>query len=149
GVSTHRMVRPVLFSACLMLGLSVINQEIIIPSLGTRVLYQRDDPNGHRNLIVNGTYDANGILLSGTLANRQGLIVRDFNCSIPPDVGGGNLRFLQAAQGRWVPRAEGKARTGGWLMTGTQPAELSHWARTDVLEPIAPGKFFLYSDLDF
>src|SRR6266536_3072279 len=34
GVSTHRVVRPVVLSACLMMGLSVVNQEIIIPRLG-------------------------------------------------------------------------------------------------------------------
>src|SRR6266581_5337595 len=38
GVSTQRVVRPVLFSACLMLGLAAVNQELIIPRLGSAVL---------------------------------------------------------------------------------------------------------------
>src|ERR1700693_5132488 len=38
GVSTHRVVRPILFSACAMLGLSVVNQELIIPPIGNYLL---------------------------------------------------------------------------------------------------------------
>src|SRR5262249_42282763 len=33
GVSTQRVVRPVLLSACLMLGMTVANQELIIPHI--------------------------------------------------------------------------------------------------------------------
>src|SRR6266545_1224486 len=51
GVSTHRTVRPVLFSSCLMLGLSVANQELLIPRLGPAVMFNRDDPDGERELL--------------------------------------------------------------------------------------------------
>jgi lipopolysaccharide export system permease protein len=170
GVSTHRVVRPVLFAACLFLGLSVVNQEFIIPRLGNAVLYSRDDPDGERDLIVNGCYEPNGVLISSMdLATRKDMSVRKFNCTIPADIGPGNILVLQCDVARYVPPGpdpDNQKRTGGWLLTGTKlpstqladgkvvdgkPVELpSDWTRTDVLEQIAPGKFFLYtSEVDF
>src|SRR5206468_5612926 len=44
GVSTRRVIRPVLLAACTMLGLSVLNQEFIIPRIATYLLAERQDP---------------------------------------------------------------------------------------------------------
>jgi lipopolysaccharide export system permease protein len=152
GVSTHRVVRPVLFSACGFLALSTINQEIIIPRLGNAVMFSRDDPNGDRDTSVNGSYEPNGVLIAGELATRKGFSVRKFTCTIPAELGPGNITVLQATEARYIPHdpdAKGR-RTGGWLLSGASPPELPDWSQTDVLEPIAPGKYFLYtSEVDF
>jgi lipopolysaccharide export system permease protein len=153
GVSTQRVVRPVLFAACLFLGLSVVNQEFIVPRLGNAVLFSRDDPDGERDLIPNGVYEPNGVLIAGDLATRKGMTIRKFYCTIPADIGPGNITPLQAAEARYVPPGpdpNNQKRTGGWLLTGTIPPELPDWARPDVVEQIAPGKYFLYtSEVDF
>ncbi|MCI0459918.1 MAG: LptF/LptG family permease [Gemmataceae bacterium] len=157
GVSTHRVVRPVLFSACLMMGLSVVNQEIIIPRLGQAILFARDDPEGERDLYVTPSFEPNRILISSNKpATRKGMLVREFTCTIPEDINPlGELLPLQAAEARYVPPQEGKPRTGGWRLTGAtigeKVAELPpNWARKDVLELIAPGNLFLYtSEVDF
>jgi len=44
GVSTQRVVRPILLSAAGMLMLTVLNQELIIPRIGAALLNPRDDP---------------------------------------------------------------------------------------------------------
>src|SRR5438874_5015 len=44
GVSTQRVVRPVLLSACVLLSLSVLNQELVIPRLADYLLSSREDP---------------------------------------------------------------------------------------------------------
>jgi lipopolysaccharide export system permease protein len=159
GVSTHRVVRPVLFAACLFLGLSVVNQEFIIPRLGNAVLYNRDDPDGERDLQVNGSWEPNGVMINGELATRKDMTVRKFCCTIPEDIGPGNILVLQCDFARYVPPGpdpNNQKRTGGWLLSGTKLADTkvaelpSDWARTDVLEQIAPGKFFLYTtEVDF
>src|SRR2546427_3744904 len=60
GVSTRRVVRPVLLSACLMLGLSTVNQEIVIPRIADRLLSSRDDPDGHKEIHgLQGGYEPN------------------------------------------------------------------------------------------
>src|SRR5205823_9078904 len=52
GVPTHRIVRPVILSACLMPSLNIVNQEFIIPTIGVRLTYQRDDPDGEKETQV-------------------------------------------------------------------------------------------------
>src|SRR5438876_2056843 len=70
GVSTHRVVRPVLLSACALLGLSVVNQEVLIPELASFLLSSRDDPDGKRDLQVRGAFEPNGIHVTGQKATR-------------------------------------------------------------------------------
>src|SRR5207302_3507284 len=65
GVSTHRIVRPVLICACLMLTLTVVNQEMVIPQVADRLTLDKDDPEGMKNLSVKGTYEPNGIHIEG------------------------------------------------------------------------------------
>ena len=35
------------------------------------------------------------------------------------------------------------------LLSRTTPAELENWTHTEILEPIAPGRYFFYTDVDF
>src|SRR5579872_2341700 len=44
GVSTRRIVTPVLLCACVMLTLTVLNQEFIIPRISHKLVLQKDDP---------------------------------------------------------------------------------------------------------
>ena len=146
GVSTRRVVRPVLLSACALVFVNVANQEILIPNLRPVI---RDDPNGEKRMSVQGTFDSNGVHLKGETATRREQCVQKFMCTIPEAVGNGSLVVLQAREARYVPPGEGEY-TGGWLLSGTQPAEVPGWTRTDILAMIDPGKFFLRSpDVDF
>lgn len=149
GVSTRRVVRPVLIAASVMLGLSVVNQEIIMPPIAIFLMSDRDDPFGRKDIIVRGAYEPNGIHIEGRLASRQGMVVKEgFYCVIPESLSG-SLISLTAQEGRYVPPGSGP-RSGGWLLTGVQPQELEGWERKDILEMIDPGKFFLYTqEVDF
>ena len=48
GVSTRRIVMPVIFSACAMLTLTVLNQELVIPRIGSRLMFQRTTPTARK-----------------------------------------------------------------------------------------------------
>jgi lipopolysaccharide export system permease protein len=146
GVCTRRVVRPVLLSACALVLVNVANQELLIPNLRPVI---RDDPTGEKQVTVQAAFDSNGIHLKGDSATRRDQCVKNFVCTIPESVGNGSLVYLQAKEAHYVPPGEGE-RTGGWLLTDTQPAELPDWSRKDVLEPIDPGKYFLHTtDVDF
>jgi lipopolysaccharide export system permease protein len=146
GISTHRVVRPVLLSACALVFVNVANQELLIPNVRPVI---RDDPRGDKHVSVQGAFDGNGIHLKGETATRREQCVQKFVCTIPEGVGNGSLVVLQAKEARYVPPGEGE-HTGGWLLTGTQPPEVPGWTRKDVLEMIDPGKYFLHSaDVDF
>jgi len=150
GVSTRRVVRPVLLSACVFLGLSVANQELVIPRVGNALLNSRDDPDGLRDVAVQGAREPKGILIDGSSANRAEMIVREFNCIIDEKITQGNLINLHAKQARYIPPESGKARTGGWLLTSTQPAQLPDGAHVEMLEALDEGKYFLKTqEVDF
>jgi lipopolysaccharide export system permease protein len=150
GVSTRRVVRPVLLSACTFLSLSVVNQELIIPRVANSLINNHDDPAGEREVAVQGAREPRGILIEGTTANRAEMTVKEFNCIIEERITQGNLISLHARQARYIPPEPGKPRTGGWLLTGTQPAQLPDGPHADVLEMIDDGKFFLKTqDTDF
>jgi lipopolysaccharide export system permease protein len=161
GVSIQRVVRPILIASGFMLILAVINQEFIIPKIGSYLTNDRDDPDGNKELVVQGAYEPNGIHLEGRVGSRKELLVKEFYVVIPQNIAG-SLINLSAEEARYVPPGAGKY-TGGWLLTRTTPAELENWnnpptsspeeepARARrVLESIDPGKYFLKTaEVDF
>jgi lipopolysaccharide export system permease protein len=146
GVSTRRVIRPVLLSACALVLVNVANQELLIPRLRPVI---RDDPNGDKTVAVKPTYDGNGIHLEGSTATRRDQCVRDLTCTIPETIANGSLVVLFAKEAHYVPPGEGR-HTGGWLLTHTKQPELPGWSRPDILENLDPGKYFLRTaDVDF
>jgi lipopolysaccharide export system permease protein len=148
GVSTQRVVRPVLLSACAMLGLTILNQEMVIPHFGNVLFAPKEDPNGEKPMVAPWSYTANGLLIEGWSATKKEQKIKNFSCTIPENMAMGMIH-LTAQEAVWVPPGPGKY-TGGWLMTDTVPPELENWKNYEILEPIDPGKYFLRTaDLDF
>ena len=142
GVSIRRVIRTVLFGSCLLLGLSVANQELVIPRVGKFLVTERNDPLGEKAVPVQGTFEPNGVHLEGESALPRTLTVRKFRCVLPESLAGG-LLHLEAAEARFVPPGDGAE--GGWLLTNTTPAievnaqsPLAKWVRE-----LDPGKYFL------
>jgi lipopolysaccharide export system permease protein len=150
GVSTRRVVRPVLLSASVMLTLGVLNLEFVIPNIADRLVSNRDDPKGKKEIhVLQGAFEPNDIHIEGQSAFRDRRLVRDFDCSIPEKVAGGNPLSLHAREARYVPRRDGR-RSGGWLLTEATPPKLGNVGQPVVLEMINPGKYFLYTqEIDF
>jgi lipopolysaccharide export system permease protein len=151
GVPTRRVVRPVLLSACLMIVLGVLNQELLIPRLATRLMANRDDLDQTKEIhLIAGGFEPNGIHLDGQTALRPENLVRELDCSIPESVApGGNPISLHAKEARYIPPGPGK-HSGGWLLTETVPARLENYRKNNVLVMIDPGKYFLHvEDVDF
>lgn len=151
GVSTRRIVMPVIFSACAMLTLTVLNQELIIPRIAPRLTCQRDDPNGEKDVEVKGGFEPNGIHIVGRSASRKELVVKHFEVNIPDELAGVPMH-LTAEEAHYVPPGRG-TRSGGWEMTKTDKTDLE--IRPDEplakwMEVIAPGKYFLrVTKIDF
>src|SRR6516165_8321937 len=86
GVSTRRIVTPVLLCAFAMLSLAGLNQEILIPRIAEKLVLDRDDPEGEKSLLVHGAYEPNGIHLAGERAVRKTQTVEKLACTIPESV---------------------------------------------------------------
>lgn len=148
GVSVRRVVRPVLFAAALMVLVAILNQELVLPRLDWYLTERRTDTAGTTEIPVQGGYESNGIHLSGRVAVKKDMVVYDFVAVFPARAGWDSLTTLQAKDARYHPA--GSERGPGWLLTNTTPPELPQGARSDVLECITPGTYFLKTkDIDF
>jgi lipopolysaccharide export system permease protein len=149
GVSTQRVVRPVLWSACAMLALTVVNKEIIIPRIGSFLLLPRNDPNGEKRLDAHGAFEPNGIHLAGESAFRREQVVQKLACLMPQNLAP-DLIHLRAENAYYYPPGEGPCGGGGWLLTETEPRELPRWNNPAILEVLDSGKYFLHTEeVDF
>jgi lipopolysaccharide export system permease protein len=145
GVSTRRIVLPVLLCAFIMLGLTVVNQELIIPRIADKLALDRDDPGGAKNLPVRGAFESNNIHIEGDQAVRADQKVKKFRCMIPETLGG-TMIHLEAAEAHYVPGPG--PRQGGWELVGTIPADAD--PIPGILDVKDTGRYFLHTrEVDF
>ncbi|MFO0965559.1 MAG: LptF/LptG family permease [Gemmataceae bacterium] len=148
GVSTRRVLRPVLIGAGIMLGLSVINQELFLPRIDTFLVEHRT--NTDKEVGVHGAFDANGVFLSGSSAVHSEQTVKNFVCVAPASANRDTITTVQAKEARYLPATADDVRSGGWMIIGATAPELPpSWKDTKILEMIVPGKFFLRTEVDF
>jgi lipopolysaccharide export system permease protein len=152
GVSTRRVVMPVLLAAILTLGLSILNQELVLPRIDSFLVEHRSDPEGEKESAVKGGYDVNDVHLSARRAYKKELLIKEVTVVIPHKHGEG-LTHLQAKEGRYLPPAADVELSGGWMLHQTTPAELDNMKRFDELGLVLvePGQYFLrtsYVDFD-
>jgi lipopolysaccharide export system permease protein len=147
GVSTRRVVFPVLLGACLLILLGAVNQEMVIPRIADSLMGDRDDPAGEKLQVVTGGYTSKGIHLEGIEAKRNGSVVRPFFVTVPETIAD-SLLHLTAKEARYVPPKDGDPDSAGWMMTGVEPPVIEK--PPPGLEQLDSGKFFLRTnDLDF
>ncbi len=119
GISTHRVIRPVLVSALLISSLAVVNQEFIMPRFAEE-LQRTPDDDGSLLLKVYPRQDANEVLLQGSNANRTRKSVERFSATIPVRVAG-ELIEIYAMEAIYVPEADPDSSVrGGWVLWGTK-----------------------------
>jgi len=119
GISTRRVIRPVLVSAILVSGLAVVNQEWIMPRIAADLQKSADD-DGKQTVKVTTRRDTRDITLSaGGMADRSHKTVLKFSATIPVSVAE-ELLEVQANQARYFPPDAETPLTGGWLLHGAR-----------------------------
>src|SRR5262249_44269828 len=78
GLCTQRVVRPVLLAACMMLGLTAVNQELLIPRIAHKINNDRSDPHGETDVVQPWGYEPNGIHIEAMLFSRKHKVARNF-----------------------------------------------------------------------
>jgi lipopolysaccharide export system permease protein len=147
GVSTRRIVVPVLLCAWATLSLAIVNQEFIIPRIADRLQYGKEDVGGDKDLFVNGAYEPNNIHIEGEKASRKERVVRKFRCMIPENLAGIQMH-LEAREAHYVN--DGTRR--GWELVDARPADPPGEFETNnkVLDVIDTGRYFLHTrEVDF
>ncbi|HEV3163805.1 MAG TPA: LptF/LptG family permease [Isosphaeraceae bacterium] len=119
GLSTQRVIRPVIVSAVIVSGLAVANQECVLPRIGEELLRPPDD-DGSRKVFVLGREDVNGILVHGKDGDRSAQTIMPTNISLPAAVCGKPVE-IEAKQGRYIPDNDSTSpHHGGWLLRGAK-----------------------------
>ncbi len=118
GISTPRIIRPVLISAVVVSFIAVLNQELIMPPIAEE-LQKRPDDDGVKKVAVTSRSDWRGIELSGQLAERSHRTIMFFSATIPVKVAG-EIIEVQAKQARFFPRGAGTPMEDGWLLRGSR-----------------------------
>ena len=132
GISTRRVIRPVLASAIVVSSLAVVNQELIMPRIASD-LQKTPDDDGKRKVKVTTREDSEGIVLYGQgQAHRGHRTVFLFSATIPPAVAE-EIVEIQSTQARHIPAVPGVDLSGGWLLHGVKL--LSH-PRTETYEKV-------------
>jgi len=121
GISTHRMIMPVIFSSILVSGLSVANQEMVIPRFAEELQKSHDDDGNQKLTMLPSRYDPRGLTVIGNEADRASkTITKKFNVTIPSEIYG-TMRQLEGKQATYVPEDHPTAPLkGGWLVRGAQ-----------------------------
>jgi lipopolysaccharide export system permease protein len=147
GISTHRVVRPVLLGCAVTLSLGPLNQEFVIPRVAEDLLIPRNDPNLDRPSEVRGAYDPTGVHLEGASAYRRENKVAWMFVTFPPG-GPTGMVHLAAREAFYVPPGPGP-HTGGWMLYQTTP-DIAEGPLPPHLERVSYGKYFLRTrEVDF
>lgn len=144
GVSIHRVLRPIFIGAAMMLAVGLVNQEWVIPQLGNYLASDRDDPDGAKDLQVQGCYDPNKIFIDGFRANRRSLSVEKLYITLP-ETPRSRMAHISAESAQYIPPMPDVSRSGGWLLSGAYPPELPENSYDPALiEIIDEGKYFVW-----
>ena len=115
GISTQRIIRPVLVSAVIVSSVAVLNQEWIMPPLAEELQRPPDD-NGALKVKVYMQEDFNDVVISGDMADRASKTVTKLGATIPVKIAG-KLIEISAFESTYVPPDKGELPfSGGWLL---------------------------------
>ena len=115
GISTQRIIRPVLISAVIVSSLAVVNQEWIMPPLAEELQRYPDD-NGARKVKVYMQEDINDVVISGDMADRATRTITKLSATIPVRVAG-KLIELSGFEATYIPPEKTQVPfNGGWLL---------------------------------
>jgi lipopolysaccharide export system permease protein len=140
GVPTQRIVAPILLCAFFMVGVTIVNQELLIPKIGSKLMLNRDDPDGDKEVAVQSAYEPNDIHLEGDVAIRRDRTILRFRCTIPETLSG-NQVHITAAKAIYTPGPE--PQRGTWELIGCTPRDVEQIR--DVLEVRDTGRYVLHT----
>ena len=147
GISTRRVVRPILFGAGFTLLLGPANREFVIPRIADQLTLQRDDLEAVKAIPVNGTYDPYGMHVEGVFGFRNDKKVEHLFVTFP-DAGTAGMVHLTAKEAFYVPPGD-DPQSGGWNLFNTTP-DILDAPLPRGLTQLGPKRYFLKTaDVDF
>jgi lipopolysaccharide export system permease protein len=150
GISTQRVMRPILFGCMLTIALGPLNQELFIPAVAGELQKKRDDPNLEKAVPARGAFDPTGVHLEGYVGLPKDKKILDLCVTFPAEANDNPLGMLHvtAREGMYVPPT-GASQTGGWKLYQTTPADIDG-PFPPYFERLSVGVYFLKtSEVDY
>lgn len=117
GISTQRMIRPVVISSMLVSGFSVANQEFVIPRFAEELQKNHADDGTSAVTVQTKPSDHRGLIFAGKTADRAHKTILDrFTVTVPSEVFG-SIRNIEGSQATFIPETAARIPLrGGWLV---------------------------------
>ncbi len=117
GISTNRIIRPVVVSSVLVSFLSVANQESVIPRFAEDLQRNHADDGAQAVKVQTKPEDHYGVILSGVEADRaRRTILKRFTVTIPSKFFG-SIRTIEGPEAVYIPETARRVPLrGGWLV---------------------------------
>lgn len=117
GVSTQRIIRPVIVSSILVSSFAIINQEFVMPRFAEELQKSHDD-DGIYTVPVSSRTDTSRIILDGKEADRASRSIQKFSATLDRSLLG-TIYELTGDQATYIPEDyPGTPLRGGWLVRG-------------------------------
>lgn len=151
GVPTYRLFKPVILGLALVSGLMIVNQEIVIPQIATRLQAPRSVRTS-KGTPVEPLYDRQTrIHIGGKGLDISRKIILEPEFLLPLPEISNDLIAIKAIEGQFFERtSKGKS---GWLLKGTkltyESLDLTPRGKEIVLPRKNPHEIFVVSDVTF
>lgn len=133
GISSQRVIRPVLVSAVLVNVLAIFNQELVIPRFAGDLQKTHGDDGESEVVMLSSRRDFNDIVVLGLKAERKHQVVQRFSATLA----GPNQFQLEAERGRFVPEGTPDVPLkGGWVLRNVRLSDITGQIDPNVLVPL-------------
>lgn len=144
GISTWRIIRPVLLANVFFLALGLGNREWVQPPLGPYLQVPASELNRQRGQRVQGCYDENGVHLEGRVAFPERQMIQFANITLPSPVTG-RLVHIESKEMFYHPHEDPEQH--GWVLLGVAVMPLADDLPN--LRRLGPDSYFLRSRVTF
>jgi lipopolysaccharide export system permease protein len=122
GISSQRVIRPVLVSAVLVNLLAITNQELVIPRFAEELQKPHGDDGESEVIMLATRRDLNDVVILGQKAERKNKVIQRLSATLA-----GSRQFqLEAERARYVPEDDPTSPLkGGWVLRNVHLSDLA------------------------
>jgi lipopolysaccharide export system permease protein len=122
GISSQRVIRPVIISAILVNVVAIANQELVIPKFAEELQKPHGDDGESDVIMLASRRDVNDIVVLGLKAERKNKVIQRFSATLA-----GPRQFqLEAEKARYVAEDDPTSPLkGGWVLRNVRLSDLA------------------------
>jgi lipopolysaccharide export system permease protein len=144
GISTWRILQPLLLVNLLFIGIGVANREVVQPPLCPYLQIEASELNLQRGQRVQGCYDANCIHIEGRVGYPERQMIQAASITVPSPVLG-QLVHVECKEMFYHPHPDPAQH--GWVLMAVSREPLD--GSVPELSRLEPGRYFLRTRVSY